>query len=1111
MKNIKKKLLSLGLTAAMVASYTPATIFADEIGNQGNVIEVSTYQELKEALGYNKYDAEKGAFVATEGTAKEGDTIKLTADLIAETDKANPKGNKRTGDSATDARFDSTTGATVTVVTNNVTIDGNGHTIDGDGYPTFDFDGVKGAELKNITVEDGAYTAKIGGAIFVEYGAEVSMDNITVKDSSANATSAFNGGGAIYINNHRGDAPKVTITNSQFINNKVGTNGETGNGGAIYGSTANLTVENTTFKGNKAANGGAIAMDGQSEFSSKSNTFKRNKAAVAGGAVYVSHGLSNTKKGMTIDSNVKAQMANSTFKKNSAVLTGDDIAYARYYDETYTGDTSATTLTSDSDFTDVTFADKNRTQIAGVSPDKVYATVDMTYYQYYQNEVSESISKDEDGYYDTVTSATKGSHTGDISTNHNWSSDGTNLTINGMKNVDISIDRAALKGITTATTLDEIKAALAEKGMTLTYYKQSGVLYNADGEKDEDQKLDISSVKALNTDGTYGQSQAVENTEVKDITTDVADGTIVPTLNYNSNYGDIEIDLNYSGIAGKTGMGISLKDDTDKAKWNAYKNAVQGVTLTNEETGEKYGLVWYEDIWSEGSHGSYLQLVLNKEDRVSKGNPIKAGRFKDFSTGTYTATVKAKGYKDVVVSGIKVGELIKNKPTLVNDTYSTEDKYLELELDTTNVSDDYLEAMKKADFTLMKSNNVVDAKITVSKKGDTIVIKNNGLEPGNYTLKASVDGYQDVTYSFTVLSTQEQLSMKVGDKIYAPTDNVTIKPGETIDLVDADGNFVSGYASSATVTVNGTVVPNRGPQAVKVIKYDADSKTCTIDTTSSLFAEEGDYEVQVAVAGYNTYTYKFTISSKTPEVNKDFEKALTINNVKYDATKVTGSGEVGATVTAYVGDEEIGSSIVGEDGKYEIEIPGQAGGTEITVKMSKDGYNTVEATKNVLKQIKDFTVERILPTSTKITGTGMPGAYVKAYVDGEQIGKTAKVGEDGKYSVTIPKQALKTKVTVKISSEGYYRRAKTSTVLNLFKKELTANTVKSTSTKITGKGQAGAYVKATVDGKQIGKTVKVKSNGTYSITIPKQKKGTEIQLKMSKAGTMGVYKTIIVK
>ena len=38
MRNIKKKLLSLGLTAAMVACYTPATILADEVGNQGNII-----------------------------------------------------------------------------------------------------------------------------------------------------------------------------------------------------------------------------------------------------------------------------------------------------------------------------------------------------------------------------------------------------------------------------------------------------------------------------------------------------------------------------------------------------------------------------------------------------------------------------------------------------------------------------------------------------------------------------------------------------------------------------------------------------------------------------------------------------------------------------------------------------------------------------------------------------------------------------------------------------------------------------------------------------------------------------------------------------------------
>lgn len=328
-----------------------------------------------------------------------------------------------------------------------------------------------------------------------------------------------------------------------------------------------------------------------------------------------------------------------------------------------------------------------------------------------------------------------------------------------------------------------------------------------------------------------------------------------------------------------------------------------------------------------------------------------------------------------------------------------------------------------------------------------------------------------------------------GGAVYVSHGLSNTKKGMTID------SNVKAQMTNSIFKKNSAVLT--GDDVAYARYYD---ETYTGDTSATTLTSDSDFT-----------DVTFADKNRTQLATKDFETALTINNVKYDATKVTGSGEVGATVTAYVGDEEIGGSVVGEDGKYEIEIAGQAGGTEITVKMSKDGYNTVEAAKNVLKQIKDFNVDRILPTSTKITGTGMPGAYVKAYVDGEQIGKTAKVGEDGKYSVAIPKQALKTKVTVKISSEGYYRRAKTSTVLNLFKKELTANTVKSTSTKITGKGQAGAYVKATVDGKQIGKTVKVKSNGTYSITIPKQKKGTEIQLKMSKAGTMGVYKTIIVK
>lgn len=607
MKNIKKKLLSLGLSAAMIGSYAPMSVFADEAAT-GNTIEVSTYQELKDALGYFDYDTEQGKFVAVTGTAQEGDTVKLTADLVAETDSDNPKGNKRTGVSATDARFDATTGATITVTANNVSIDGDGHTIDGDGYPTFDFDASKGVELKNMTIEDGAYTAKLGGAIFVEYGAEVTIDNVTMKDCVAKSAAAYNGGGAIYINNHRGDAPVVTVKNSTFINNKAGVD-STGLGGAIYGSTAKLTVENSTFIANKAANGAAIAMDGPSSLVSKDNTFKKNKAVVAGGAVYVYDGLSNAKKGMTTTSEVPSVITGSTYINNTAGLVGNDVVYGRYYDETFEGDTTKTTLESDAAFEDVTFANKERTELA----------------------------------------------------------------------------------------------------------------------------------------------------------------------------------------------------------------------------------------------------------------------------------------------------------------------------------------------------------------------------------------------------------------------------------------------------------------------------------------------------------------------EKAFEAELTINNIKYNAGTISGKGQAGATVTAYVGDVEIGTAVVAEDGTYKMDIQAQEGGTEVTVKMTKEGYTAVEATKAVLKQIKEYELNRILPTSTSITGTAMKGAYVRAYVDGVQIGETVKVDNNGKFSIAIDKLAVGTDVTVKVSKKGFYTRSKTTTVLNIFSKDLKVNSVKAKATKVTGKAQAGAYVRAYVDGVQIGKGARVDSKGKYTITIPKQAKGTKITVRMSKTGYLSVYETVTVK
>ena len=101
--------------------------------------------------------------------------------------------------------------------------------------------------------------------MFIEDGAQATIRNVTFKNCRAASASAFNGGGAIFINDHGKTPPVVTVDGCTFENNKVAS-GTTGRGGAIYAdnfraaTAMKLTVKNSTFRGNQAAYGGAIAV-----------------------------------------------------------------------------------------------------------------------------------------------------------------------------------------------------------------------------------------------------------------------------------------------------------------------------------------------------------------------------------------------------------------------------------------------------------------------------------------------------------------------------------------------------------------------------------------------------------------------------------------------------------------------------------------------------------------------------------------------------------------------------------------------------------------------------------------------------------------------------------
>lgn len=307
-------------------------------------------------------------FKTAAATAKEGDTISLSNDISAD------------GSAIFDV--DGVSGATLVVKEKNVTILGNGHTVKSDGTNTFTFDfdgeanetagtsGAKGVNVKDLTIDGASFKHKIGGGMFLEAGADVTLTNVTMKNCNAGATSAFNGGGAVYVNYHRGETPTLTAVNSTFENNSVG-DGTTGRGGAIYGSTGNVVLENCTFKGNKAGYGGAVAMDGKhgnsgeevnGSLSVTNCTFIDNDGVNGGDDIYVFEGTSAGKKGRAITSNIDVKNISGTFSGETTDDFKDyDVVYSRYYADTYVGDKTKTAPKFDGvTVHDITFPTQDR-------------------------------------------------------------------------------------------------------------------------------------------------------------------------------------------------------------------------------------------------------------------------------------------------------------------------------------------------------------------------------------------------------------------------------------------------------------------------------------------------------------------------------------------------------------------------------------------------------------------------------------------------------------------------------------------------------------------------------------------------------------------------------
>ena len=120
-------------------------------------------------------------------------------------------------------------------ITTDITIEGNGHTISGDNR--FRIFNVVGGTLtiNNVTLTKGSAPHERGGAIKLQDGGRVIVNNVIFRENTAKE------GGAIWIGS---SGARLTVNNSNFIGNRANSYGA---GGAIDLSNGKIIITNSSF------------------------------------------------------------------------------------------------------------------------------------------------------------------------------------------------------------------------------------------------------------------------------------------------------------------------------------------------------------------------------------------------------------------------------------------------------------------------------------------------------------------------------------------------------------------------------------------------------------------------------------------------------------------------------------------------------------------------------------------------------------------------------------------------------------------------------------------------------------------------------------------------
>ncbi|MBC2390687.1 Ig-like domain-containing protein [Listeria booriae] len=401
------------------------------------------------------------------------------------------------------------------------------------------------------------------------------------------------------------------------------------------------------------------------------------------------------------------------------------------------------------------------------------------------------------------------------------------------------------------------------------------------------------------------------------------------------------------------------------------------------------------------------------------------------------------------------------------------------------------QTMKKVAMAVVAANVVASSLIT-AMPAKSMAAENQGTEAGNKAetklrggLKSTGAGATIQNRNFIKDPNFTNFDQNI-DTGWIYTSTASGPNSKILPLVNSNSIYsIKNSANSKILgTVNSTTVD--GAPAIEI-----HSKTSTESAPQPLTGVA--QKISNLVPGQ---TYKISVDYRVSSTSLGTDYAAKPNAFGFGISTAWNAGTTNASAgSAIYGSEWIGYDNSDRNWKnfsYSFVAPSDT----VYFKSSQYPLSSI-ANREMVSQYKNISVintDQIAPTapvvnevftnSTSVSGTTEANATVSVKADGTEIG-TAQANSSGAYTVTIPKQAYN--IPLQVTAQDIAGNISDATTVNVKQAPIatpTINPLTSKTTTASGTGEAGSTLTFKANGIEYPTTVT--SNGTWSVTIPKQ-------------------------